>query len=146
MAQQATDTGAGFERNEGLLAPARVWLTVPLPSYRLTPNGTRNRHERHRLVSAARSDAYLAATALFPGARLPYFGMNGRARVDVTVRLAKGQRRLDDDGLIGLLKSTVDGLQGPIVADDRQITWGTIAWERGAERGGSVLLTLTEVG
>lgn len=136
---------AGFERNEGLTSPLRVWLTVPLPDYRLTPNGTRNKYERHRLASAARSAAYLTATGLFPGARLPFFGVHGRAKLNVIVYLPKGKRRLDDDGLIGLLKSTVDSLQGPIVGNDRYITWGTIRWDRTEARGGAVKLVLTEV-
>lgn len=138
------ETESGFERNEGLASPPRVWLTVPLPDYRLTPNGTRNKFERHRLATMARTNAYLAATALFPGARLPFFGARGRARLDVIVALPKGKRRLDDDGLIGLLKSTCDALQGPIVGNDRLITWGAIEWTRTEAIGGSVKLILTQ--
>lgn len=137
------ESEAGFERNEGLIAPPRVWLTVPLPDYRLTPNGTRNRFERHRLASMARTNAYVTATSLFPGARLPFFGVHGRARLDVVVYLPKGKRRLDDDNCTGLLKSTVDALQGPIVYNDRLITWGAIRWERTDAPGGSVKLILT---
>lgn len=136
---------AGFDRNGGLVSPPRVWLTVPLPDYRLSPNGTRNRYERHRLASAAKSDAYRAARNLFPGAREPFFGVRGRARLDVIVQLPKGKRRLDDDGLIGLLKSTVDALQGPIVANDRLVTWGKVHWQRTTALGGSVKLVLTGV-
>jgi hypothetical protein len=135
---------SGFERNEGLTTPPRCWLTVPLPDYRLTPNGTRNRFERHRLATMARTNAYVTAVSLFPGARMPFFGAHGRARLDVTVYLPKGKRRLDDDGLIGLLKSTVDALQGPIVGNDRYITWGEIRWGRTTAPGGSVRLLLTE--
>lgn len=145
MSGTPVDTESGYERNEGLLAPARVWLTVPLPDYRLTPNGTRNRYERHRLSREAGTAAHLAARALFPGAWLPFFGSD-RVRLDVTVYLPKGKRRLDDDGLIGLLKSTVDALQGPIVFNDRLIQWGEIRWERTTVPGGSVRLTLTAIG
>lgn len=135
--------GCGYEHNSGLLAPPRVWLTLPLPSYRLTPNGTRNRMERHRLATTARSAAYLTACGLFPGARLPFFRRHDRVRLDVAVTLAKGQRRLDDDGLIGALKSTVDALQGPVLWNDQQLTWGAISWERAAGLAGTVRLTLT---
>jgi hypothetical protein len=134
---------SGYERNEGLTAPPRVWLTVPLPDYRLSPNGTRNKYERHRLASQARTNAYITAISLFPGERMPFFGAHGRAVLDVVVSLPKGKRRLDDDGLIGLLKSTVDALQGPIVGNDRYISWGVIRWTRTTAPGGSVKLILT---
>lgn len=134
---------SGYERNDGLLSSPRAWLTVPLPSYRLSPNGTRHRMERHSLAQAARTDANLVARGLFPGARQPFFPPGRVVTLRVVVTTAKGQRRLDDDGLIGLLKSTVDGLQGPLIHDDRQIVWTGITWERGTGRGGTVRLELT---
>jgi len=144
-AQQATaamdEAESGYDYNEGLLTPPRVWLTVPLPDRRLSPNGTRNRMERHRLATAARTLAHLTARELLLHTRAPFFGGVQPVTLDVRVSLTKGQRQLDEDNLHGLLKSTLDGLQGWVLQDDRQIHWGAVEWARGTQA--LVRLTLT---
>lgn len=118
-------------------------LLVSLPSYRLTPNGTRNRHERARLARDARQEAALAASGLIgDGPRWP----TGPVRVSVEFILPKGARRLDNDGAIALMKNSVDGTQGIVIADDRQIEWGEIRWRRDpTARAGMVRLTFSAV-
>lgn len=119
-------------------------LVVSLPNYRLSPNGSRNRHERARLAKAARAEAANACLAI-PSHSRPLWP-RGMVLATATIVLPKGQRKLDQDGAIGLLKATLDGCQGLVVGNDRQVEWGPIAWERDARlRAGIVRLTFEGV-
>jgi Holliday junction resolvase RusA-like endonuclease len=52
-------------------------------------------------------------------------------------------RRLDDDNLIRGLKGAIDGLtDAGVWADDRQVRWGRIVWDKAEPLRGGVLLLL----
>ncbi len=124
-------------------AQGALTIVVSTPSYRLSPNGSRNRYERAKLAMAARYEAALAARcASRDGPRWP----TGPVRLSVEFILPKGARRLDDDGAIALLKSSCDGVQGIVISNDRQIVWGEIRWSRNPQlRAGMVRLTFESV-
>jgi hypothetical protein len=105
-------------------------VVVSLPSYRLSPNGPRNRYERARLAKAARDEAALAC-AVIPAHDRPLWP-RGTVSVSALIVLPKGGRRLDDDNAKALFKNVLDGVQGLVVANDRQLEWGAIRWERDA--------------
>jgi hypothetical protein len=118
-------------------------LVVSLPSYRLSPNGTRNRYERARLAKAARDEAALSCLIL-PEHSRPLWP-RGTVTVSALIVLPKGGRRLDDDNAKALFKATLDGVQGLVVANDRQLVWGAITWDRDARvTAGIVRLEFTE--
>lgn len=119
-------------------------VVVGLPSFRLSPNGTRNKYERARLAKAARDEAANACQVI-PSHQRPLWP-RGMVLVTATIVLPKGQRQLDQDGAIGLLKSSVDGCQGFVLGNDRQLEWAPIAWDRDPKlRAGIVRLTFEEV-
>jgi hypothetical protein len=119
-------------------------VVVSLPSYRLSPNGTRNRYERARLAEAARDEAALSCQVI-PSHDRPLWP-RGTVAVRATITLPKGQKKLDQDGAIGLLKATIDGCQGFVIGDDRQLEWEPVAWQRDARlRAGIVSLEFREV-
>lgn len=119
-------------------------VTVSLPRYKLSPNGSRNRYERARLAKAARDEAANSCQVIASHDR-PLWP-RGMVAVRATITLPKGQKRLDQDGAIGLLKATIDGCQGFVIADDRQLEWEPVAWERDARlRAGIVSLEFREV-
>jgi len=119
-------------------------VVVSLPSYRLSPNGTRNRHERARLAKAARMEA-ADSCQIIPAHDRPLWP-RGMVLVTATIVLPKGQKKLDQDGAIGLLKSTVDGCQGMVLGNDRQLEWEPVVWERDPKlRAGIVRLEFREV-
>jgi hypothetical protein len=141
-----TDTAAGQTIAEKPVqcGGAGFSVVVALPSYRLSPNGTRNRYERARLAKAAKDEAALSCLIL-PEHQRPLWP-RGTVTVRATIVLPKGQRRLDQDGAIGLLKSTIDGCQGYVIANDRQLEWEPVCWERDARlRQGMVRLEFWEV-
>jgi len=110
----------------------------------LSPNGSRNRFERARLARAARDEATLACLVI--AAQLRPLWPHEPVRVAVEVVLPKGARRLDDDGLIALLKHTIDGTQQLVIDDDRQVRWGAVSWTRDPRaRAGLVRLTFAPV-
>jgi hypothetical protein len=138
-----------MERTIALEAPQEATipfsLVVSLPSYRLSPNGTRNRYERARLAKAARDEAALSCLVL-PEHSRPLWP-RGTVAVRATITLPKGQKRLDQDGAIGLLKATIDGCQGFVIANDSQLVWELVEWRRDARLwSGIVSLEFREVG
>jgi hypothetical protein len=123
---------------------ATFTVVVSCPPYRLSPNGTRNRYERARLARAAKDEAALSCLIL-PEHQRPLWP-RGMVTVRATIVLPKGQKRLDQDGAIGLLKATIDGCQGYVIRDDRQLEWEPVRWERDARlRQGMVRLEFWEV-
>lgn len=119
-------------------------VVVSLAPYRLAPNGTRNRYERARLAKAARDEAALSC-AVIPADKRPLWP-RGVVLVTATITLPKGMRRLDDDNAKALFKPTLDGVQGYVVGNDRQIEWGAITWQRDERaRHGIVALEFREV-
>lgn len=121
-------------------------IVIPgTPPSRLSPNGTRNTWERHRLAQEAKGTAYtatLAARWQRGHALLSAFPGDGPIAVSVVIGLAKGRRRLDDDGASGLLKSTQDGIAQALGVNDRRFRLDGIIQERDKAGVGFVRYTL----
>jgi hypothetical protein len=78
-------------------------------------------------------------------ARRPYFD-GVKVRVDATVRLGKGRKRMDQDGFWGCMKAALDGLtDAGVWQDDKQAVLGAVTYAEGRIPGeGEVELRLAE--
>jgi hypothetical protein len=130
-------------------------VTVPYPRPALGPNGRGHWATKARLVAAAREEAGWAAYEALVGRwgefgwrahPHPHFPPGATVRVDATVRLGKGRKRMDEDGLWGCLKAALDGLtDAGVWQDDKQAILGTVTYADGRIPGeGEVVLTLSE--
>lgn len=117
-------------------------ITLPLPDYALTLNGTRNRFKRARLAKEHRGWAKLKAQSLLT--KRPHFPAGVPVQVDVRVERKPRGRRMDDSAVIECLKAYIDGLEDAgVFEDDRCVRWGSVEWDLKPTGRGLVHLCLS---
>lgn len=121
-----------------------TFLTLPMPSHKLTLNGTRNRLERARLAKEHKHTAFYAALAAVSPQHRPWFPSTARIRVRVDVERHRGGKRWDNAALIEAMKPYMDGIEesGALYTNDRQLDWdGGIHWDPTPTGTGVIRLT-----
>lgn len=122
-------------------------LTIRIPGRLdpdLSPNARVHHMRRYRATKAAREAGYYAAVAEYQAGRDDGTGV--RFRYDVTIGLAKGEKRKDDDNAAAMLKSLRDGIaDGLGLPSDRGLVAGTVEQVRDVEGIGFVEFILTDI-
>jgi hypothetical protein len=119
-------------------------LTIRIPG-KIDPDLNPNSHKHWRVKHRAQQDAFYAA----------YYEVSRRnlrdvfddlVRYDVTIGLAKGERRKDDDNAIAMTKHYRDGMAHGLGMDsDAHMRFGTVEQVRDPEGVGYIEFRLTEI-
>jgi hypothetical protein len=119
-------------------------LTIRIPGKinpDLNPNSHRHWRVKHRAQQRAKADAYFATRADGPQCRL-----DAAFAYDVTIGLAKGEKRKDDDNAAAMTKHHRDGIAMAFgCQDDKRWRLGTVEQVRDPEGVGYIEFRLTEI-
>jgi hypothetical protein len=109
---------------------SEITITLPIPDRALSPNA-RHGHfmQLARAKKAAKELAHVTAHNAMIVAGWPKAPKWEKAVVDAVVVFSGRRRRIDEDNLIASCKAYQDGIASAgLVANDRGIKWGGVAW------------------
>jgi Holliday junction resolvase RusA-like endonuclease len=106
-------------------------VTLPIPSGQLGPNGRAHWRKKHELFKAAKNIGMIHLRAV-ANSQLYFWPMDRQMNLDV-LWVAKQQQHLPDvDNLMARLKPYLDGGQGVLYENDRQVQVRSIRREVGS--------------
>ena len=120
-------------------------LTLAMPDHALTLNRARtNPGKRNRLVGESKAKAKEVGEAAAPPLARPWFPGNTQVLAVCRVERHARGNRWDYGGMVEALKPALDGLQGIVYGNDKQVVGMVILWDEKPTGTGVVRVTFKE--